>query len=320
MLSAESQFRAQAAKGIKLSEALEQFAINHLKDQAPLVIDDMAFRTLGIGPEKWVPAAALDPRAGHPFWEALGLVYVQCPGGALLTSPERVQELGIDGPSRAADLHDAMAEAILHGQDASGGLFFVLTWLQMPHADPSLSRTAAASSAADRADDFHDMTRWQLVPGLTPSAAFWVVDVAFARAVGVLLALVTALLLWQIQRRLLPGTAFRVCLLALTASAALALWLPIGLAQFFAVPILLVQGLGLLGCLVRLLRPVRSQAEHRRLDDCQTGRRRRHRWPDGLHAMAGRGAAAGRTQPYGADPRRSQTSRPGHAGVARQAR
>src|SRR5439155_10680109 len=118
VLNAEASLRAtNQTKPIKLATVLERFAMAHLKDAAPLVIDQVAMRSLGLSGGTVVNPG--DFRLGSPFWEKFGLIYVPCPKGALLTSPRRMQALGIHSPAQTADLDDAFQEAILHGHDAS---------------------------------------------------------------------------------------------------------------------------------------------------------------------------------------------------------
>src|SRR5204863_6735897 len=109
VLLAEAQMRgARLTKPLKLADAIERFAFVHLGDAAPLVIDGSALQRLGLSGETMVPLPDLSPQAGRPFWEKLGLIYVPCARGALLTSTRRMQQLGIDRPAQTGDLDGAI--------------------------------------------------------------------------------------------------------------------------------------------------------------------------------------------------------------------
>jgi hypothetical protein len=247
VLHAEAKSRDGGNKSIKLSEALERFALDFLKDQAPLVIDQIAFRSLGLSGNTAIA------HSSRPFWESLGLVYVPCPSGALLTSPRRLQSLGIDGPLQSVELDEAVQEAILHGRDASSGFYLILTWLNLPPQEGNLFTSEQTIAESAPLGDSQEMSEWGIHTEGLPVDSFYVVDPLAARIFGWLLACIVSLLLWRIQRSAGPLACFRVYVLILAVSVLIVIWSPIQVREFLVLPTFLVQIGGFFWCLLRLV-------------------------------------------------------------------
>ena len=249
---AEAQLRGgNAGKPLKLGETLERLALNHLKGTAPLVIDQVASRALGLSTETSVSAAALSPQAERPFWEALGLIYVPCPSGALLTTPRRLQDLGVR-PSQPADLDGALQEAILHGRDASGGFCLILEWLRLPPVDVHLSPGETTFPIAEHFGDFRDLTEWEILPEIQQAGGFLVIDPLVGRIAGWLLAVLIALLLWRFHRATEAIACFRAHVLLLTVGVLAMIWMPVTVRELLVLPGFFAIGVGFFVCLFRL--------------------------------------------------------------------
>lgn len=249
---AEDRLRDDVSKTMKLGEVLERFALVHLQGTAALVIDQVAFRALGLSTQTVLLPTALSPDASRPFWESLGLVYLPCPSGAVLTSPQRLQAMGIYGPLQAVELDGAVKEAVAHGQDASSGLCLVLAWLTSSADELQDFPVHPALPGSDPLGDLAAMTEWKLLAEAGDAATFVVVDPFPARIVGWLLAMLAALVLWRIERGLQARSSFRVYLFALAAGILIAIWLPIQVREFFAWPTLFVLATGFVWHLIRI--------------------------------------------------------------------
>ncbi len=247
VLRAEAQMRAGAGESLKLSETLERFALYHLKDQAPLLIDAVAMHSLGLTPE-----TTFSPSA-QPFWETLGLVYVPCPSGALLTSPRRLKSIGSADPWETAELDDAVREAVLHGRDASAAFYLIVTWLKLPAADTAAHARTLRFPAWERLDEIPEMSEWELLTAGAEPAGFFVIDSTLARALGWMLASGIALVLWRMQRAVKPFASFRLLVVLLTASVLTVIWSSLSVREFFALPALFVVIIGLLWCVIRII-------------------------------------------------------------------
>lgn len=253
VLLADKQLRDAAdGKAIRLGDALELLALKHLKETTPLIVDATALRSLGLTPQTMLPASALSPR-GRPFWESLGLAYQPCPSAALLTTPRRLQRLGIDSADQAGDLDPAIQEAILHGQDASGGFLLVLAWLRLAPSDASFF-SAVPFSSAEPGGDLSDTTEWQFLPDGGQADGFYAFNPQAARILSVLLAVLAGLLLWKVQRVTTPVVSFRAHVPMLAGGVLALLWWPASLRELVALPILAVVALSLLASLIRLWR------------------------------------------------------------------
>jgi hypothetical protein len=251
VLQAEAKLRGGDHKSLKLSDALERLALDHLRAETPLLIDRMAFRALRLAPETPLTPSALSPQAGRPFWESLGLVYVASRNGALLTSPQRLQALGMTGPLPSAALDAALQEAILHGRDSSGGFVSAPIWPRLPLEDTEL--VPGQSGSMERASDFPVMTEWEFRADETGPLQIHLVDPLAARVVGWALAGVWAFGLWQLHRVLGPRPHFRVCVFLVVAAILAAIWAPGNLCEFLVVPMLLTTLIAFLACLLRFL-------------------------------------------------------------------
>lgn len=253
VLLAEKSLRDDLIKPAKLADALERLALQQLKDGVPLLIDRVAFRLLGLSSETALSPATLSPQAARPFWESLGLVYLPCSRGALLTSLPHLQSLGINSPAEAPELDDALQEAILHGQDSSSGFCLILTWLRLPPDDAQEFSQTSAVPGASSVGDPPLMTEWQIVPVAGGTKTFLVVDPFPARVLGWLLALLMALALWRLGRILEPRSSLRAYILLLAVGILIAVWLPMQVREFFGWPMVLVLAAGFLWHLVRFV-------------------------------------------------------------------
>jgi hypothetical protein len=247
VLREAANLRGGANKTMKLSEALERFALDHLKDQAPLVIDKVALCWLGLSGD------TVFSSSGRPFWETLGLIYVPCPSGALLTSPRRMQSLGINSALEATELDEAIQEAILHGQDASSGFFLVLTWLNLPSAAGQALASEGRIAASDCLGDFQEMSEWDMGADGMGLDGFDIVEPPVARSLGWLLAILAALLLGSLQRALAPLPCFRAYILIVTVSMLVVFWSSLQVREFYVLPTFLVELAFLAWCIVRVI-------------------------------------------------------------------
>src|SRR5262249_10559099 len=132
-----------------LGKALDRLAFDHLKDQR-LILDGRALRNAGLRPSTlldsavWAPADAKASPAAP--WEAVGLLYVPCQAGPLLTSRQQLAgwQAGCGGSSLLpAGIEEAVAEAVAFGHDRSGRFRTVPDWLQLyDQGEPSAEQAA----------------------------------------------------------------------------------------------------------------------------------------------------------------------------------
>src|SRR5262249_172570 len=146
----------------------------------------------------------------RPFWEALGLVYVACPSGALLTSPRRLQSLRIHGPADTLELDGAIREAIEHGRDTSAACYLRVAWLSRP-TDERIGMPRAGNSSAESTEPTH----WELRGDTGGIDGIYVVDLNVLRLVGCVLAALGGLVLWRLARMASPALSFRTAVLLL---------------------------------------------------------------------------------------------------------
>jgi hypothetical protein len=256
VLLAEARFRRAASEPMKLAQALDRFALDYVKDTTALVIDRMALRSLGLSADTVVAHEALSPQASGPFWEKLKLVYVSCPSGALLTSAQRLQSMGInpDDPTEVAELDDAVKEAILHGRDASASFYLVPAWVDLPPDERFAFTTGSTPIGMKRADESPEMTEWEFRPAEPRLGRTVIVDAVRARIMGVLMAFLAALVLWKVSHALQPVASFRVHILVMVGILSIVIWSSPVFREFFLWPTCFVVSLGALCAVVRLLR------------------------------------------------------------------
>ncbi|MCS6849756.1 MAG: hypothetical protein NZ700_01135 [Gemmataceae bacterium] len=167
LLEAAAEFRRghqgadPTADPATLGEALDRLAFDLLPGRLTVVVDVQALREVGISPSTPLPPEGR-PASGGPFWEGLGVVYVPCRPGPLLTS--RRQALAWLGPRRPIDslppsVEEAVAEALASGHDSSGRFCTVTHWLQ-----------GAASVSAAEFDPSRGDPGFAPLSGLIPSS------------------------------------------------------------------------------------------------------------------------------------------------------
>ncbi len=260
VLDAAAQFRNNLARPMKFGEALESFTLHVMKDQCPLVLDQTSLRLLGLTPE--TPVSANLP-AGKAFWEPLGLVYVPCDGVALLTSPKRVQQFGIDDSIAVELLNPALREAILHGQDSSASFATVVHWLKSIRSDEYSAAYANRFAVSEYTGEFEEMTQWRVFGDPSREIQVTLIDGSTAQYVGWIIAACLAIALVLLHRKLDFVACTRLELLLLTFSVLLAIWAPGNVREFLMVPGIGVQIVLMLWGICRLLRQDHALAASR---------------------------------------------------------
>lgn len=256
VLAAEANLRAGAGKSIPLGDAIDRLARQHLKDQAPLVVDMVALRALDLTPQSRVLVS------GRPFWESVGLVYLPCPSGALLTSARRLQRLGIDGPLQAVELDDSIQEAIRHGRDASGGFCLAVAWLNLPALKTPAFSFESVLGSREQGPDSLEWTEWQSRTDGAADVDFYIVDPVLARIFGWLIAALVALVLLRLQHSATPATFFRVNVFLEALGLLAVIWSPLTIQEFLALPVFIAVSVSFLWCVLRLVGRGRDQTEH----------------------------------------------------------
>jgi hypothetical protein len=137
MDAASALAKASTAKPLTLRELLNRLASEPANGE-PVLVDDEAFCAGSLDAETPMP---LGPAREEPLWESLGLVYVPCRSGPILTTRleyEIWQKANRTTHSRTVatqitlpeSIEDAAAEAAAHGHDASGRFRTVADWLR----------------------------------------------------------------------------------------------------------------------------------------------------------------------------------------------
>lgn len=250
LLDAESKIPRKAPRERTLGDALQQLLFASLKEQAALVIDQAALRDAGIGPDTPLPVGSA---AAQPFWQALGLVYVAAPAAPMLTTRQRWQEWR-QPQALPERLHDSVADAVAHGQDALG---------QLCRADVWLRRESAARheqlAAAPLADWFaQGWTEWT-PPGDSHEAHWIVVSLATIRGLGLVSAGIVLLLVALVRGRLSSANRLRLSILLLVVAVFGLFSMPMTLAELAIWPAGLLVAL-LLVDYPRFLRSARGKA------------------------------------------------------------
>lgn len=259
VLAAEKELRDKAEKPLKLSEALDRLAVMQLKDTVAVVIDPQAFRALGLAPETLLPRAMLGPQTARPFWEGLGLVYVPCPGGALLTSPDRLRRWGITDATDAEQLGQAVQEAVRQGRDPASDFCLVPVWAEFGNGDELIGSND--TPGLGMFDGFRGRTEWATLAVGAKTPSFLVVDPTSARTLGWALAFLAGFGFWRIHRACSVTSAFRVHLVLIAGGILVAVWLPGPASDFFAWPSNAVALGSLLWNVLRLFLERREKAD-----------------------------------------------------------
>lgn len=261
VLTAERQLRAQAEKPETLGDALEGLAFHHLAEQCPLIVDRVAMQTLALCADTPIAASALAPTNSRPFWESLGLVYVACPGGALLTSPSRAQQLHIYDGQPSEELDAAVHQAVLHGTDSSATFDLIVAWLRQPTKSCNAS-TAPGFAVAEYEGAFQEMTQWQLVADdadgeltllepVSVTLEAWIV----AGCAGIALLL--------LLRKLQPLSCVRVSLLIALGAVLSFVWSQQAIAECCVLPFAVIAIVGAcISLLMLMVQPRAAAAEN----------------------------------------------------------
>jgi hypothetical protein len=247
LLNAEDRLRQRRAlgKGTTLGEAVDRLALELLPEPISLVIDIEGLRAEGLEPRSPLPEGAA--QAGRPFADAVGLVYVFCPSGLLLTTPKRVRDWQeqVGSPARLGEVLDPeVAQAAAVGVDHAGCFASVPHWLRRP-------ATAASPSTSDAGQILlrlagppdADATEWEPLSGLRSPGVLAVIHIPAWRLIGYVLACAWVLAAWAVGRRLSPAGAFRAHLVAFGVLGLAVLWLPGPPRELVAAPLLLAEAL-----------------------------------------------------------------------------
>jgi hypothetical protein len=245
------------AETLTLGAFLERLLLDHWKDRTPLVLDTQALGQGGLGPETVLPAEAWErshePGSKRPGalpvaapWESLGLVYVPCRAAPLLTSRRELQEWRGGISPVSASMEQAVAEAVLHGHDASGRFRTVLDWL--PN-EGERGKVPAGVEAGQLVPDSRgdDWTDWQPQAGADADSLL----VVRQEAVPILGMVLAAALLVAAPRlrRSLYRWRFVLLLVWLALSGLALLWLPPALRSLAWWPMLAGLALSAVRCL-----------------------------------------------------------------------
>jgi hypothetical protein len=234
-----------------LHDVVGDLAFVHLRESHPLVVDTLALREAGVGPDTPLtvkPLAGADPT---PPWAECGLVAVPARSAIVLTTVTG-RGAAIREPL-SASLEQTIAEAVERGQDPSGRFRTALAWLS---PENGLAAGPAQPSLPGLGADAADWSEWEPVAGLAEDTLL-VVRPDLVTAAGFALTVVLALFFWAIRRR---SVRFRLSFLLLSlAGAGLGLfWLPAALRDLAGWPLL--AGCG--GALVWYLRAVARSAKN----------------------------------------------------------
>jgi hypothetical protein len=127
---AEREVRRAAADRPWLGHWVQALTFHAALETTPIVLDRESLRRRGFTPHRPI---VLD--GTRPFWEAAGLIYVPCPDGVLLTSPECAAKS--EEAAFRRGLYQAVREAATSGQDHSGRFCAADFWLrsESPNSD-----------------------------------------------------------------------------------------------------------------------------------------------------------------------------------------
>jgi hypothetical protein len=233
----------------QLGSWLENLAINCLRDQPRLVLDCDALREAAVAPS----TAVRQPNDAVPFWEAVGLVYVPCRAGPLLTTRPRLvawQATGTDGNPVPRSIEDAVAGAAHRGHDTSGRFRTVNDWLRGGDVDPPNAPMLAASGLMPQGID-PGASAWEPSAGPEYNASVVVVHRGVAPVVGLAVAVVLIAFAGLSAGRLSERWKRRLLLAWVAAGGLALLWLPVALRGLALWPVAAGLGCALLWCLGR---------------------------------------------------------------------
>jgi hypothetical protein len=237
--AAEAKLRSELSAGTTLGEAFERLAVA-LKDVMPIIVDAEGLRAAGKGPLTKLPPAS----AGKPFWDALGLVYVPCPSGPLMTTRERRAQGQRQTGSvalLAERLDAAIAEAAALGMDHAGCFVAANHWQGTAATGAVVQRSAEATRALELFSPVPGpgRTEWEPLPGLSADDSVVLWHAPALRILGYVLAGAWFLVATWFGWRASASRFFRVHLVAASLLVLAVLWLPGLLRDRIALPLLL---------------------------------------------------------------------------------
>jgi hypothetical protein len=199
----------------RLGLFLERLVQEQLRDGPRLVIDAAALRKAGIGPD--TPCAPGSPKGSTRFLlERLGLADIPCRSGVLLTTRSEWQRLQDTTGQTQLDegaVAEAVAQAVRHGQDASGRFLDVAAWLSARRGVLAPIQTSG-------------WTEWEPLAGASAPEELLVVRRPSLYAFGLALAGLLCLAAWHVRSALAGRWRVRLLLVWLAVAGLLALWLP----------------------------------------------------------------------------------------------
>ncbi|HXG11796.1 MAG TPA: hypothetical protein VNK04_18720 [Gemmataceae bacterium] len=239
------------SRPITLGELINRLAFDYLREQGPLVLDAVALHEAGLTPSTPLPAPSSEPSANgtplsspsslppgegegrmrgetrsddSPLWEDMGLVYVPCRMGALLTARRQLASWRTTdaGPGTSEAIEAAVAEAAIRGHDSSGRFWSAADWLRRG-PDPERGGPYPAPFAALGTE--FPWAEWEPIAGVADDSVLLVVRHEIMPGIGLALAALLCLVFWLLgpggnRRRL----AFLLIWLAVAGLAIL--WLP----------------------------------------------------------------------------------------------
>ncbi len=239
---------ARRPRDARLGAALNRLDLDSLRGQTALVLDAEALRAAGLRPDTPLPPGSRPVPAGEgpPVWEEWGLVYVFCPGAALLTTRQERDSWPDDmGQTRpvSASIDQAVLEAAAFGHDGSGRFRTVGDWLS--GSDPAAVARPAGPGRPDSVDGGADGTAWAPLAGAEDAETLWVVSQDLTLLLGLALAGALLLAAWPSRRLLAPRWRFRLLISWLACFGLALVWLPAALRDLAWWPLLAGSALGL---------------------------------------------------------------------------
>jgi hypothetical protein len=211
----------------KLGPFLQRLVREQLHDGPRLVLDAAALASAGIGPDTLCPALIIGDT------DAALLASLPSPAGILLTSRAEAQRLLAatgQGWLEEGVLAQAVAQAVRHGQDASGRFLDVASWISKNSSPPSGGRQLPESVAGGLPPPLGGIdvgwTEWEPLAGAETASELLVVRRSAISALGLVLAALFCLAAWRVRSALRGRGRVRLLLLWLALAGLSACWLP----------------------------------------------------------------------------------------------
>jgi hypothetical protein len=238
MANAELAVRPKISKDCQLGKALQILAMDHLGNQAVLVLDSEALQAAGLMPT--TPLALEKKSEGAPFWENAGLLYLPFSGAPLLTTKEKLKNWNAQSPTTSFADHfgQQVTEAAIHGQDSSGRFRTLDRWLM---------RANEVGGSFPTSDGDFGWSEWLLPAGLAHPDRMVVVQRSGLNSVGLTLAVICTFLAWRLGRTFSRSWYFRLLVLWIAAAGLALIWAPVvfrSVLIWFSLPPLLLVVLG----------------------------------------------------------------------------